>query len=273
MSSTPSIPSDPFAGLSGLINPAQIASEAWLKIAIIGEPKTGKSWMASTAPGPTLIYDFDGRAASLRGKPNVMVKTVQDISQVSPWAMAEVEKDLNNFKYRKSKGLPNPTTFVFDSVSYMKKAMENELMKQMGKDYYREIKLSPISILRVPQGWDVINGVKGYLEYLVAEFGTLGNIICVFHVRDEKDRDKSTAKETAYTGKLTVDPQYLASVLSVFNEVYYISVDSGGRYKVVVKPNYECRASTTLLLDANEEPDIQAIIAKHKKRLAEPVKK
>jgi hypothetical protein len=254
--------------LGGLISTAQIASEAWLKIAIIGEPKTGKSWMATTAPGPILIYDFDGRAASLRGKPNVMVKTVQDKSQESPSAMAEVETDLNTFKYRKKNGKLIPTTFVFDSVSYMKKAMENELMKQMGKDYYRVIKLSPLSNLRVPQGWDVINGVKGYLEYLVAEFGALGNIICVFHVRDEKDRDKSTKTEAAYTGKLTVDPQYLAGVLSVFNEVYYISVDSGGRYTVTVKPNYECRASTTLLLDDKETPDIQAIIAKHQQRLA-----
>ena len=258
---------NPFEGTANVVPATSITSDERLKIAIVGESKTGKSWMAATAPGPIMFYDFDDRAASLRGKPNLGVKTLLDLDQFQPRAVKTLDADLNNFKYRKKNGKAIPATFVFDSMTYFKKAIENEYMDQM-KGGFRELKVSALTKVRIPEGWDVINGVRSYLEYTMTEFSTLGNIICVFHVRDEKDKDKSTPKETKYTGKLTVDPQYLATLLSLFNEVYYISVDAVGKYEVVVKPNYECRASTTLLLDDREPPNINTIIAKHRANLA-----
>jgi len=121
---------------------------------------------------------------------------------------------------------------------------------------------------RQAKGWDVINGVRAYLEYIINEFSQLGHIIFIFHQRDEKDRDKSTPEATAYTGRQTVDPQYLETILALFNEVYNIQIDWSGKYIVQVQANSEFGASTTLRLDANEAPDIMAMLKKHEERLA-----
>jgi hypothetical protein len=86
----------------------------------------------------------------------------------------------------------------------------------------------------------------------------------VFHEKDEKDRTESTATETKFTGLVTTDPQYLQNSLSLFNEVYRITVDGNKNYKVICKPNWDVLASTTLMIDAEEKPDLLAMIAKHK---------
>ena len=115
----------------------------------------------------------------------------------------------------------------------------------------------------------MINGIQRYVEYLIAEFSGLGvNIIFIFHEKDEKDKAESTAAETKYTGLVTVDPQYLANSLSLFNEVYRITVGGDKKYTVTCRPNYDVTASTTMMLDATEPPDIQAMIAKHQQRRA-----
>ena len=62
---------NPFEGLSGIIPATQIQETKKLKAAILGLPKSGKSWFASTAPGEKLVYDFDDRANSLAGKSNL----------------------------------------------------------------------------------------------------------------------------------------------------------------------------------------------------------
>jgi hypothetical protein len=124
--------------------------------------------------------------------------------------------------------------------------------------------------MKLRNSWDVINGIQRYVEYLIAEFSGLGtNIVFVFHEKDEKDKAESTPTETKYTGLVTTDPQYLQNSLSLFNEVYRITVDGNKKYEVTCKPNWEINASTTLMIDPTEKPDIMAMIAKHKaKRLS-----
>lgn len=264
-----SAPLDPFGMIQGLINAEDLTStDLKLKIAIVGKPKTGKSWMAATAPGPIMYYDFDGRAASLAGKQNVMIKTVVDAKQNSPTAMKEVEKDLAAFKYAKLNGKPIPPTYVFDSITYMKKAMENELISQE-PSLGRSVKLSVSNHFKIAAGWDAINGVRGYCEYIFNEFSQLGNIIYVFHQRDEKDRDKSTKTETAYTGRQTVDPQYLETILALFNEVFFIEVDPySKKFEVTCRPTSDYGASTTMLLGEKETPNISDMMNKHQIELA-----
>jgi len=262
---------DPFAGISGLRDATQISSTDRQKIAIIGKPKSGKSWFAASGIKPLLVYDFDDRAESLAGKEGIKVKTLLDIDQTRPVAMKAIESDLSTFKYAKANNKPIPATFVFDTVTYMIKCMENELFSQESS-LYRGIKLTPTKTLRLRKNWDGINGVEGYMKYLISEYSQLGNIIFVFHSRLEKDVVNSTPESTKYTDQVTVDPQYMAKMLSLFNEVYRIEIDENNKYKVTCKANYEFTASTTLLIDSEEEPDIMKLIAKHHERLKERTK-
>ena len=258
MSTTPS----PFTNMIGVRSEDVQASER-LKIAILGKPKSGKSWLAATAPGPIRYYDFDDRAESLEGKPNLFI--------LSKPTMLQVETDLSVMKANKAKGLPLPVTVVFDSVTFMNRAMEEEIFRQDAK-LYRTIRVGNSTSIKIRNSWDVINGIQRYVEYLIAEFGGLGvNIIFVFHEKDEKDKAESTTTETKYTGLVTVDPQYLANSLSLFNEVYRITVDGNKNYVVTCRPNWDVNASTTMMLDATEKPNIMDMIIKHRaKRAALP---
>lgn len=277
MSSQPQIlpqANNPFEGIKGAIEASQIDATGRLKIAILGLPKSGKSWFAATAPGPIMYYDFDDRAISLSGKPNIFVKTLQDKSQRNPQAMQELERDLSNFVIRKQRGLPIPTTFVLDTATYLKKAIENEVFRQDPK-LARQVKTGagPTDYIMISKSYDVVNAVQGYVQYLIAEFSSLGNLIMIFHERAQKDKEKSTPEKAAFTGKVTVDPQYLETSLTLFNEVFRIEATglpggAGTKYTVTCKTNYEVNASTTLLVDSTEPPDLQAMIAKHKANLA-----
>lgn len=251
---------NPFAGMSG-ISSEQVQATERLKIAIMGKPKSGKSWFAATAPGPIRYYDFDDRSESLEGKPNLFIK--------SKPTMLEVETDLSIMKANKIKKLSLPVTVVFDSVTYMNRAMEEEIFRQDPK-LCRSIRVGNSTSIKLRNSWDVINGIQRYVEYLIAEFSGLGvNLIFVFHEKDEKDRAESTVNDPKYTGLVTVDPQYLQNSLSLFNEVYRITVDGSRKYEVSCRPNFDVNASTTMLLDPKEAPDIMAMISKHKaKRLA-----
>lgn len=232
-----------------------LTQEDRLKIAIVGDFKNGKSTFASTAPQPIVDYDFDGRAESLATKPGILMKSKPN--------MLEVETDLSITKARKIKGLSIPATWLFDSVTYMNKAMEAEIFRQT-PDLARKIKVGNSTTMLIRNGWDAINGIQRYMEYIISEFSALGNLIFVYHEKNEKDVVKSTPGETKYTGDITIDPQYLSKTLSLFNEVYRISINFKGEYVVQCKPNNSFAASTTMLLDAEEKPDIMAMIAKHR---------
>ena len=249
------VPATPdMMGLSG-IRSESLHQEDRLKIAIVGDFKTGKSWLAATAPQPIRFYDFDDRAESLAEKPGLIIARKP--------SMLDVETDLSILKARKIKGLPIPTTFVFDTVTFMQKAMETEIFRQT-PDLARKIKVGNSTTMLIRSGWDAINGVQRYMEYIISEFSPLGNLIFVYHEKNEKDVVKSTKDETKYTGDITVDPQYLSKTLSLFNEVYRISINYKGEYVVQCRPTNNFSASTTMLLEENEKPNIMAMIAKHK---------
>jgi hypothetical protein len=246
---------NPFAGMQG-VKSEDLSCTDRLKIGIVGKPKSGKSTLAATARTPMLYYDFDDRPESLAGKQGLFVK--------SKPSMLDVETDLSIMKANKIKKLALPETVCFDTVTFMQRAMEDEIFRQGGKDFYREIKVGNSTTVKVRRGWDTISGIQRYVSYLISEFSSLGvDIIFVFHEKNEKDYAESTKEETAYTGQLTTDPQYLNSCLSLFNEVYHIKVDYTGKYVCECRPNTQGNWNTTLLLDSTEAPDILGMIKKH----------
>lgn len=271
---------DPFGGLTGGIKAAEIIPGKTRNycMAIIGKQKSGKSWFATSDNVDKFIYaaDFDNRAESIAGRPNVYVRTFIDINQESPTAIKDLESVLEEFKYKKVMGKSIPDVFVLDSITYMKKVLENEIISAMSKskgdqNFARKVGTGSRKVL-IAQGWDMINAVRGYLEYFIAEFRELGNLICVFHERPEKDQMHSTKDNTVFTGQFSVDPFYLNSLLSVFSEVMRITVDGYGKYTVNTTSNNEFNGATTWKVDAKEEPNISAMLKKHFEHLKKGTK-
>lgn len=271
MSTTTPTLGNPFANMSKGIKSEDIKAEDYLKIALMGKQKSGKSWFAATAPKPIRYYDWDDRAESLEGKPGMYISSAPSLT------MLDVETDLSVMKAAKAKGQALPATVVHDSVSFMKVAMENEIRRN-APGLFRTIRVGNSTSVFIGADWDVINGIQRYVKYLISEYTTLGiNQIFVFHERDEKDKAESTPSAAKYTGFITVDPQYLAETLSLFNEVYRITVDGSkpnqpAQYRITCKPNSEVLASTTMMLDAEEKPDLMAMIAKHRQKREELLK-
>ena len=245
------------------VQAAENIADPFLKIAIVGDPGVGKSWLAATAPGPVLDLDFDGRAASLQGKKDIFVKTYWDDNQMNPQAVANFESDLSALKYAKSQGKEIPRTFVIDSISYARKSVEAELIRQQAT-LGRVVKVGTTN-LKIGAGWDIINANRLYLEYIISELAALGNVIAIFHSMDEKDVTKSTATEKKYTGKITIQPQYLNTILSIFNDVWLMDIDYSNKRFVQtgVSSIFVGKCSLKGLLD-KEEPDIAKMLQKHK---------
>ncbi|HEY4799121.1 MAG TPA: AAA family ATPase, partial [Bacteroidia bacterium] len=231
-----------------------------LKIAIVGKPKSGKSTLAATARTPMLYYDHDDRPESLAGKPGLLVK--------SRPTMPDIEADLSIMQAAKKQGKPLPRTVVHDTITFLQRTMENEIFRQdTGKSTYKEFRVGNSTFMKIRKGWDAINGIQRYIDYLITEYTYLGvDLIFVFHEKNEKDAVESTQDRTEYTGQLTTDPQYLSSSLSLFNEVYHIKVQPNGTYICECKPNVYGNWNTTLMLDATEPPNILKMIEKHEQK-------
>ncbi len=250
-----------YSGITGATAATEISPLTKFKVAIVGRPKVGKSWLAATMPGEKYFFDFDARKESLAGKAQVMVKTYKDIDYKKPSAATSAENDLKMFEYNKSKGLPIPDVFVFDSMTHWVKACENELMKSVSR-LSRDVKFGA-SQITIPAGWDVITGIRNHMENILTRASELGHVICIFHEEAERDKIKSTENEPVYTGQYVVHPFYLRTLLSTFNEVWRVEITQSQEYIVTVKPTYGFGASTTLRLDKVEKPDIALMIKKH----------
>lgn len=264
---------NPFEGISG-VKASDIPEEGHYKIAILGRPKVGKSRFAVTMPGSKLVFDFDGRAISIQGTPDTLVKTLKD-TQSNPTAVDEIETILSSLKFRKLKGLPIPENYIFDTISnFIENGIKYAYIKTNPKDG-RGIRLGSSLSIQIGISFDRINVTTRFLDYLLTEFSALGNVIFVFHERDEKDKDKSSGMDIKYTGLVTVEPQFASNILTFFNEVFRMQVTGSGvantpaKYEVYTKPNNEVTASTTLLVDAVEIPNLADMIAKSKTRKAQ----
>lgn len=274
MSSPTVLNLDPFSGIAGVREAAKIETTDRIKAAIMGKPKSGKSWFAATAPPPVLVYDFSDRAESLAGKEGVFVKTLIDTQQ-SPTVVKAIEADLSLFQYKKKKGEPIPASVVFDEITNLLPYIKHDYLSLNPKDG-RALRLGG-NLVQIGMSYDWINVANGFLDYLITEYINLGcNIVFVFHERDEKDQAESKVGDIKYTGMITINPQFISPILSKFNEVFRITVkkqQANTLYTVDCKPTDEVLASTTLLLDATEPPNLVDMIAKHKLRKSQTEKK
>jgi hypothetical protein len=129
----------------------------------------------------------------------------------------------------------------------------------------KKIKIG-LGTVNIPGNFDAWTAPRQFIEHIISRLHVMGHVVMVFHERPEKDKT-STSAEPKFTGRVTVDPEFLAPVLATFNEVYYMELNSG-KYTVRTKPDYSRGASTVLLVDEIEQPNIMGIMQKHKQRLA-----
>lgn len=250
-------------GIKG-IEEAKDITEPRLKIAIVGDPGVGKSWLACTTPGTKFDIDFDGRKSSLAGKPDVVAKTYHDTDPANPKAMGEFEQDLKAIEYAHQQGKETPQTFIIDSATYCKKGTENELIRQQS-NLGRIIRVGTTQ-LKIGSGWDIINGNRLYLEYIINKLAAIGNVICIFHEQSEKDDQRSTPEKKVYTGMVTIQPQYLSTVTSIFNDVWRLKIDYSGKrvLQTGISADFIGKCSLKGLDPVSEVPDIGKLLDKHR---------
>ena len=192
----------------------------------------------------------------------------------------EASLDLAELKDKKGNKIfpmitkPTPLkNMCFDSMSsFAKMMMDYETYNNA--DLCRKIKIGPGLEIRVAKNYDAWNAeMQGVSSAVMRAFALPINVFCVFHEIPEEALD-STDEKPKYTGKVSIYPVRYKSLLKYFNEVWRVRLTpiaspSGQRYypRVYPLPDYTMDAATTMLLDQVEEPNIAAMITKHKSRI------
>jgi len=260
-----------------------------IKLMIVGHEKNGKTRLAATGRKPVLIHDHDNRSEALNKIPGVYVLSyLEPPPPIQPDAMQDqldildqLERNLDISKLTlKGKRLfptvPENTivrTNVIDSVATLGKHCQDYAMYN-SKGLRRELALGKITI-NLPAGWDTWNAEMKSVEPIVLRFLALPtDTTTVFHETAEESED-STPENKKFTGKVDIYPSRYQMLLKYFNEVWRVKLTPvGGRFipRVYPHPVYEFDCATAMLLDPVEDPNIEAMIAKHEKRLAEGYK-
>jgi hypothetical protein len=239
-----------------------------LKVAVCGEPKTGKSnIVARTCRKPLLVYDFDDRKESIAGLKDIVIKTLIDTADDNPLAWGVFESDIGTLEYTKTqckKGEFPFKSILLDSATFLRKYAEHQYLKDDSGTKRANLKIGTTKYI-IPRGWDAVVGVQKMMEGVLSRLFALDiDVYMTFHTRPEKDIQKSTDTNVVYKDILTVDPPNLKVLLPKFNDQWRTFVDSDGTYKVQLKPDYQFNAATVLHNVENvEQPDIQELLRKH----------
>ncbi len=254
------------------------------KIALVGAEQNGKSRFAATGRKPVLFHEFDQKKESLRGLPGVYV-----ISYVDPkWpnqptaaqdfltniTKLENSLDLAKLGFQVPKGTFVKTNVV-DSIQTLGKRCQDYAMYN-NKDLRREITFGGHKVF-IPNGWDAVNSEMSEVENFILRLLALPtDTIITLHETDEKASD-STPEKPKYTGKIDVYPPRFRMLLKYFPEIWRVkltqAVGANNQLRYVPRvyplPTYDFDCGTTMLLDAIEEPNIEAMIRKHEQRQAQ----
>jgi hypothetical protein len=254
--------------IKGTKNASDITKVDRIKAAIVGEPKSGKSKLiADTARKPLLHCDFDDRQESIAGAKDTVIKQYLDPDAMTPNGWNELEGDIANLEYLKSKDSLGIRSLALDSMTFLRQLAENQMMKDT--NMFRAYKVGNLKY-PIAQGWDAVVEVQKMLQTLLARLFALDiDVYVTFHIKNEKDKQKSTKEETVYTDKLTVDPQNLAMLLPKFNETWRTFIDTDGSFKVQTKQDWRFNAATALHISGIENPNIEEMIEKHLKAVSE----
>jgi len=260
-----------------------------LKLGIVGKEKHGKSWLAATGRKPILVNDFDNRAEALNGKEGVYVISYvdpqwpnqPDAAQLFLTVLDRLEHSLDLYELRDlfppsvRDKIPKETiirTNVIDSVQTLGQAFQRYALFGV-RDIRRELTIGKTKVF-LPGGWDAWNTEMISVENTVLRLLALPtDTIIVYHETLEETED-STSEKPKYTGKIGVFPVRYQRLIKYLNELWRVHLTqvikdgkSTFQPKVYPLPNFEFDGATAMLLDAQEEPNITALIAKHEQKL------
>lgn len=238
------------------------------KIAIIGEPGSGKSWLAASCASEeekAFFFDFDGRKASIAGKKNVTAKTYYDYDFPNRMAEAwfQANNDLMQMEIAKERGELPYKWFIFDSNTYGAAAAMNHVMYNT-PGMRRELNVAGRKTY-IPKSFDAYKAEQAEVYGFWSRLMCLGNLIVIFHADAERAPDY-TPENPKFTGKLTVSPPRYGDSLALFNDQWIIRAEGPNNYIVQTQPDYTFTAKNTLRLDNTETPDIRAMMQKYMTR-------
>jgi hypothetical protein len=253
-----------------------------LKLALVGSEQNGKSRLAATARKPILFHDFDNKPESLHGLKGVYVMTYVDpqwpnqptASQDFLTRIGKLEEslDLADHGFKVPKGSIIRTN-VIDSIQTLAKAAKEYAMYN-SPDLRREISFGGHKMF-FGKGWDAVNAETTEVEKFVLRLAALPcDTIIILHETSEQ-ADDSTPEKKKFTGRIDVYPPRYRMLLKYFPDIWRVKLtqtigkNNQMAYlpKVYPLPTYEFDSGTTMLLDAIEDPNIEALIAKHELRL------
>ncbi len=252
-----------------------------LLVALVGKYKAGKSRLAATAPGSVLFFDFDNRARSVAGRAGVYaVSYVDKTGHMQPDVftdflskLTELEQykcDLAMIGFSVEPGTVFAKTIVLDSCQTLSDAIMRYVLANGSKGVTRTISISGMNV-NFPGGFDAWNAEIATIKDVLLRIMALGvNVIMTFHEQAE-EAPESTSEHPVFTGRVGVFPVRHQRLLAYFNEVWRVVRNTptgpGAQDAVPVvstAPTYDfAYAASCLNIDANEVPDIQAMIAKH----------
>lgn len=271
---------------------AKVMSEAApiekLKLMLVGKEKNGKSRLASTARKPILFHDHDNRAEALNGIPGVYVLSYVDpqwpkqpeASEEQLDVLGQLENNLDLSKLvLKGKRLfptaPDKTivrTNVIDSLATLSRNVMQYAMHNT-PSLRREIAFGKTKVF-LPSGWDTWNADMKGIEPVILRFLALPTDTVLIMHEIKEEAEESTDEKKIFTGKVSVYPARHAALIKYFNELWRVKLTptvinnkSVIAPKVYPLPTYEFDAATTMLLDAVEDPNIEAMILKHEQKL------
>ncbi len=256
-----------------------------LKIMLVGPEQNGKSRLAATARKPVLFHDFDNKRESLVGIPGVYVITYvdpqwpkqptacQDFLTIA--SKLEESLDLSKLGFKVPEGTYVKTN-VIDSIDTYGKACLNYALFG-SPQLRREVTFGGHKVF-IPGGWDSWKVEMTEVENNVLRLLALPtDTIIIIHETSEQ-ADDSTPENPKYTGRVGVYPARHRALIKYFPEIWRVKLTqsvtmtpngakTGYAPRVYPFPNHEFDCGTTLLLDPIEEPNIEAMIAKHELRV------
>lgn len=249
-----------------------------LHMIIVGPEGAGKSRLAATGRGVKLFLDFDRRAQSLAGLPNVYTLTFEDTAwPKQPEAFAEcldvvskLEQSLQlNLIPAFSSLRPDirVQTVVCDSTYTIAKSARAYALYTSG-ELRRTINVGGKMEVHVPKSWDGWNVETSMVETMYLRLLAIKglDVIAIIHETDE-ERPESTAEKPQFTGGKCVYPVRYHIIQKYFNDIWRVTRINSTKPSIQIIPNLEYKTvKSSFSLEKIEPPNIASAIEEERMR-------